>query len=105
MVFIETPIFTATIADAVPDAMYRELQELLARNPAQGDLIKGCGGLRKIRWKVPGAGKRGGIRIIYFWRVAESQILMLLAYKKADAADLTATQKRVLRMIVENWNG
>jgi hypothetical protein len=59
----------------------------------------------RIRWNLPGTGKRGSVRVIYYWRVAEDQILMLLAYGKAKQSDLTPTQKRALKTVVENWDG
>ena len=54
------------------DDLYRQLQNFLIEQPDAGDLIEGTGGLRKVRWKLPGTGKRGGVRVIYFWRVAEA---------------------------------
>ncbi|MDB5973041.1 MAG: transcription elongation factor GreB [Hydrocarboniphaga sp.] len=87
----------------MPDESYSELQAHLAQHPDAGDIIEGSGGIRKLRRKLPGTGKRGGVRVIYFWRVAEAQILMLTVYRKADKDDLTEPQKRLLRRIVENW--
>jgi hypothetical protein len=57
------------------DEQYALLQGSLVAQPDSGDLIKGSGGMRKLRWALPGRGKSGGIRIIYFWRVTESQIV------------------------------
>ena len=103
MIFQETPVFTKLIKTLMDDDLYRQLQNFLMEQPEAGDLISGTGGLRKVRWNLPGTGKRGGIRVIYFWRVAEAQILMLLAYPKSEADDLTSSQKKQLRSIVENW--
>jgi hypothetical protein len=68
MLFTETPTFTKQITTLLPDHAYKELQSALMANPDAGDLIKGGGGIRKLRWSRPGGGKRGGIRTIYFWR-------------------------------------
>ncbi len=103
MVFQETPVFTRLIKELMDDGLYRELQSSLIDNPDAGDLIEGTGGLRKLRWKLPGTGKRGGVRIIYYWRMAESQILMLLVYPKSAKDDLSPAEKRQLRGIVEKW--
>lgn len=84
---------------------YSGFQQHLADHPEVGDVIQGTGGIRKIRWKLPETGKRGGVRVIYDWRVSEDQILMLLAYRKVAQADLTPSQKRALKAVVENWNG
>ena len=66
MVIIETPIFTQMIKELMTDESYRELQEALIIRPNSGVLIKHSGGLRKIRWKLQGCGKSGGIRVIYY---------------------------------------
>jgi hypothetical protein len=89
----------------MPDESYAEFQQYLADQPEAGDVIQGTGGIRKIRSNQPGTDKRGGVRVIYYWRAAEDQILMLLAYRKAKQSDLTPSQKRALRVVVENWNG
>ena len=67
IVFIETPIFTKLTRDLLSDDYYRNLQRMLLLRPDAGDIIQGSGGLRKIRWNIPGHGKRGGLRIIYYW--------------------------------------
>ena len=85
------------------DDQYRELQERLIENPEIGDLIQGSGGLRKIRWKLTGRGKRGGVRVIYYWAVSVDQIRMLYVYSKSDQENLTKDQLKVLRQIVERW--
>lgn len=66
MLFIETSIFTKEIQYLLPDDNYRILQTALMLRPDAGSLIKGSGGLRKIRWNLPGAGKRGSLRVIYY---------------------------------------
>jgi len=67
MVIIETSIFTRLI---------QELQQSLVQHQDLGDLIPGSGGLRKIRWKIEGKGKRGGIRVIYYWITNDKQLWM-----------------------------
>ena len=86
-----------------PDDQYRELQSALIIDPEIGELIKESGGLRKVRWKLPGGGKRGGARIIYYWAVSDDQIYMLYGYAKNDQADLTKDQLKILKQIVEKW--
>lgn len=87
----------------MPDEAYADLQGHLAEHPEAGTLIKDTGGLRKVRWGLPNTGKRGGVRVIYYWRVAEDQILMLMVYPKSVQDDMTPAQKRKLRQIVEKW--
>jgi hypothetical protein len=73
----------------------------LAADPESGSLIPATGGLRKIRWRVAGRGKRGEIHVIYFWAGAQDTILMLMIFDKSERSDLTSTQKATLRRIVE----
>ena len=102
MEFIETPLFTRQILELLSDEDYAELQLGLAANPRRGTLIPGGGGLRKVRFRRPGSGKRGGIRVIYYWITAEDQILMLLAYAKAVRDNLTPAQVGTLRSLVKD---
>ena len=100
---IETTVFTKLISRLMDGDQYRELQEHLIETPAIGNLIQGSGGLRKIRWKIAGRGKRGGVRVIYYWAVSADQIRMLYVYSKTDQEDLTKDQLKVLRQLVEKW--
>ena len=70
-------------------------------NPTAGDLIKGSGGLRKVRWRSAAGGKRGGIRVIYYWYVSDSEIYLLLAYGKKEKEDLTSKEIKILRALIE----
>jgi mRNA-degrading endonuclease RelE of RelBE toxin-antitoxin system len=65
--FVETTVFTAAIRRHLDDAQYRQLQIALMLRPEQGPVIPGAGGLREARWATAGAGKRGGLRVIYYW--------------------------------------
>jgi hypothetical protein len=96
-------VFSEDIVGLLPDDDYAALQHFLIRRPVAGDVIKESGGLRKIRWSACGKGKRGGTRIIYYHVVSESQIRMLLIYKKGVVDDLTAKQKSLLRAVNERW--
>jgi len=80
---------------------YRQLQLALVLHPDLGAVIPGSGGLRKARWAIQGRGKRGGVRVIYYWLVVQNKILMLFMYAKNDQDDLTPEQLKVLRRIVE----
>lgn len=101
MVIIETSVFTRRLLELFIDEEYHKLQTALVNRPDSGSLIVGSGGLRKVRWALKGRGKRGGVRVIYYWAVARQQLLMLLIYPKNERDDLTPEQLKVLRKIVE----
>lgn len=99
--FIETPIFTEDIKRELSLEEYRQLQLALLLRPTQGDLIRGSGGLRKLRWRRPGMGKRGGLRAIYFWEAMSETFYMLTMYRKNDQEDLSPRQRAILRQLVK----
>lgn len=100
MLFVETPIFTREVAEVLTDDEYRGVQLALLFRPEQGPLIPKSGGLRKIRWKRSGGGKRGGLRLIYYWDKDHDTVYMLLVYPKSDQEDLTPSQLKTLRKLV-----
>ncbi len=99
--FIETPVFTRQLLDLLSDDEYLGLQHLLVENPERGDIIKGGGGIRKIRYPIVGRGKSGGIRAIYYWVKDNQQIYMLLIYPKSKKDTLTEKEVAVLRELVK----
>ena len=103
MEFIEPPVFTRLISNLLTDEEYRILQLELAAHPDQGDIIKGSGGIRKMRFAAKG--KSGGIRVIYYWITARGQIYMLLAYPKSKKDDLSAEERAILCALVEKELG
>jgi mRNA-degrading endonuclease RelE of RelBE toxin-antitoxin system len=103
MLFIETPIFTNLVTDLLSDDEYRKLQLALVLRPEAGKIIPGGGGLRKIRWKISGSGKRSGVRVIYYWDVPIDAIYMLLIYKKSKQEDLTPNQLKILRNLIKEF--
>jgi hypothetical protein len=97
--FIETVEFTRVWKRYFgADEAYGEYQVHLLKNPLAGDVIPGCGGVRKDRWSDPrrGKGKRGGIRVLYL-QIPEVRVILLLdVYGKNETDDLTASQKRAI---------
>jgi len=100
MRFVETPVFTSLVRRHLSDEQYRGLQLALLLRPEQGVVIRGSGGLRKLRWALEGRGKRGGLRVIYYWAVEEQVCYMLYLYGKNEQGDLTPAQIRVLGKLV-----
>lgn len=103
MEIIETSVFTRIIQELLTDDEYAELQLTLIRNPAAGAIIRNSGGIRKLRCSGSGRGKRGGIRVIYYWVMSDHRIRMLYAYPKNTKSDLNKDQLAALRKIVERW--
>jgi len=103
-VFVEMSSFTKYRTRYLGDEHYADLQQALLINPRKGDTIAGTGGLRKIRWADSwrGKGRRGGIRIIYYYYDEGDQFWMFLVYSKDELADLSPAQKKVFRAALEN---
>ncbi|HSR18464.1 MAG TPA: type II toxin-antitoxin system RelE/ParE family toxin [Ignavibacteriaceae bacterium] len=101
MKIIETSIFTKRINALLTDEEYRKIQNELIINPEKGKVIRGSGRLRKIRSGISGRGKSGGVRIIYYWIIKRDIILMLFAYPKNEQDNLTPSQLKILKSLVE----
>ena len=103
MELIEAPAFTCNLHEYLDDEQYRTLQSELANHPEAGDVMPGTGGFRKMRWADPGRGKgrRGGLRIIYFYFEKDQQIWLIMLYGKNEAADLTVAEKKSLKAAIE----
>lgn len=100
--FIETKLFTRFVDDYLSDEEYRELQVALIGNPNAGDVVPGSGGVRKLRWRAAGRGKRGGYRVIYFAKLAQGVIWMLTMYPKNVAENIPAHVLRQIRKEVDD---
>lgn len=103
MEFIEAPLFTQLLHDVLTDDEYRGLQAQLTRDPEAGDVMPGTGGFRKLRWADArrGKGKRGGLRVIYYYFPADSQIWLLTIFDKNTMKDLTPAEKRTLKAAIQ----
>ena len=102
MVILEARAFTRRVDRLLSKEEYREFQLELVANPRAGAVVPGTGGLRKVRWSVGGRGKRGGLRILYYFHAESLRILLLFVFAKNERADLTKSQKDQLRKIVES---
>jgi hypothetical protein len=102
LTFIETRLFSRLVNEYLSDDEYAALQWALASDPAAGDLVRGSGGVRKVRWSAGGRGKSGGVRVIYYARTHVGEIWMLTIYAKNVSESIPAG---VLRQIREEIDG
>ena len=102
--FIELPSFEKMRTGYMDDAAYLALQNELMLSPQAGDVIEGTGGLRKLRQADPrrGKGKRGGLRIIYYWWLGGEQFWLFTVYDKDQADDLTPEQRKIVKRLLES---
>ena len=102
MVFIETRMFTKLISQYLSDDEYHALQWYLHQRPDAGDIVKGSGGVRKVRWVQPGKGKRGGIRVVYIWKVSANEIWMLTLYSKNEKSTIPGHILKQIAQEIDN---
>ena len=100
--FIESPAFERVRALYLDDDEYAELQQFMMQNPEAGKIVHGSGGVRKLRWRRAGAGKRGGLRMIYFVRYQPNEFWMLALYIKARQENAPAHILRQLKEAFQN---
>lgn len=101
-IFVELPAFQRLREHYLNDDAYRLLQDELKKSPVAGDVIADTGGLRKIRFgdSRRGKGKRGGLRVIYYWWLGGRQFWLFTLYDKNEVQDLNAKQcKRLSEML------
>jgi|SRR5487761_833288 len=102
-IFVELPAFERHRNDYLDDAAFLELQNLLMKHPQAGDPMPDTGGLRKLRFADPrrGKGKRGGLRIIYYWWHFGFQFWLFTVYDKDEMADLKPQQRKLLKAMIK----
>ena len=93
--------FSAVREKYFTDVDFHLLQVFLTANPGAGDVIPGSGGVRKLRWGTAGRGKRGGLRVIYYWMTEEHQIVLIAVYRKTEVADLSRAQLKRIRKLIK----
>jgi hypothetical protein len=100
--FIEARAFERMLPYYLDDDEYAEFQQYMVDHPDAGDVIPGSGGVRKLRWKMAGTGKGGGVRVIYFVRYKPDELWMLAIYAKARQENMPAHIAGQLREEFEN---
>ena len=111
-VFVELPAFERRRADYLDDAALHRLQAMMLADPEAGDLIEGTGGLRKLRFRDVrrNKGKRGGLRVIYYYWIRGPEFWLFALYDKDERSDLTADQRAAFKAVLKGelnmrqWN-
>ena len=98
MIYIESSLFTKLLPNYLSDEEYRALQWYLLQHPEAGDIVRGSGGVRKIRWSQKGRGKRGGVRVVYYWKKLAHEIWLLTIYSKKERETIPG---HILKKIAE----
>jgi len=88
--FVETTLFSKLVQKYLTDDEYADLQRALIAYPKAGPVIRGSGGVRKLRWRSTGRGKRGALRVIYYLQSRQGQVWMLTMYAKSETGDISA---------------
>ena len=94
---VETAIFRKKADQLWKEEEREDFVLHIASNPFAGDVVPGSGGVRKIRWTQRGAGKRGGIRVIYFYRTVSDEIWLLTLYAKNERENIPAHELKQIR--------
>jgi len=102
-IFIELPAFARHREEYLDDDSFASLQGALMAHPASGDTIEGTGGLRKLRFADArrGKGKRGGLRVIYYFWTGGPEFWLFTLYDKDEMPDLSLKQRNVLKELVK----
>ncbi len=100
-----TPKFMRLAKKSMTEEAIQSLIDSLALDPEKGTLIAGTGGIRKLRWATgKGGGKRGGLRILYYYD-GEHIVLLITLFKKADQENIEASEKEELRKLIKELFG
>ncbi len=99
--FVWTPAYARKADSLVTDAEQRAIETEIAIDPERFPIIRGTGGVRKMRARVGGRGKRSGVRVCYYWVADPKNVFLLTMYGKGEKADLTAADRKAVRAMVE----
>ena len=100
MTVVETQEFLRRAKPLMSESERTDLVAFVGTNPEAGEIIPGTGGVRKIRWALEGAGKRGGARVIYYYHDERLPVFLLSAYAKNQKADLSQSERNMMKRLV-----
>ena len=99
---IETPTFSRLVPDYWSENERQDFAVFIANEPESGDVVPGSGGVRKVRWSRKGTGKRGGVRIIYYNKLKNGEVWLLLIYAKSAKENIPAHILKAIKEEIEN---
>jgi hypothetical protein len=102
---VETPLFQRLADDNWTEEERSSFVSFISAHPEAGEVVPGSGGVRKVRWSKAGRGKRGGVRVIYFNRLAVGEIWLLVLYAKSAAENVPAHILRQIKGEIEHGQG
>ena len=100
MTVVETVRFLRDTENLMPESDRARLVEFVGANPESGDVIPETGGVRKLRWALPGGGRRGGARVIYFFQSERLPVFLLAIYGKNEKANLSKAERNAMARVV-----
>jgi len=100
--FIESSLFTKMVYDYLSEEDYVAFQQFLLEHPEAGDVVRGSGGVRKVRWARAGTGKSGGVRVCYFIRNALGQIVLLVIYAKSVRTNIPGAVLKQIKELLDH---
>ena len=100
--FIESNLFSKMVYDYLTEAEYTAFQQFLLEQPDAGDLVRGSGGVRKVRWAREGGGKSSGVRVCYYTRTAHGKILLLVIYAKSVRTSISGEILKQIKELMEH---
>jgi len=98
---IETPTYSRKAEALLNEDEREEFAVFISQNPSAGSVVRGSGGVRKIRWARTGSGKRGGVRVIYYNRLHHEEVWLLTLYAKTERSTIPADELRLIREAIE----
>ena len=98
---IETPVYTAKVARILSDDEREAFAVFISQHPKAGSVVRGTGGVRKVRWAQRGTGKRGGTRVIYYNKVNQGEIWLLTVYAKSERSTIPAHELKLIKEVIE----
>jgi hypothetical protein len=101
----ETQVFVRQAKEVWSEAERDDFVLYIAGNPEAGTVIPDTRGVRKVRWSRAGSGKRGGVRVIYFYRDRDRPLYLLMVYAKGRQEDLDPDEMRAVRELAATIKG